>query len=285
MAANRGLGKGFGSLIPEDFDNSILMEKKDRVHKISVDEITPAKDQPRQNFNDQAIISLSESIKRHGILQPLVITPDKNGYKIIAGERRYRAAKKAGLKEVPALVRTTEELDRIEIGLVENVQRVDLSPLEQAVSIARLNEQFNIDLKDIAKRLGKAHTTVVNIVRLLQLPQNARRALDEEKISEGHARSILALKEMPTRQEELLRNIINLGWSVRRAEQFVNESKINKKPSKVIKNRTIENKNSLKLAERLKTKVTIKPKAKGGRIEISYKSEDEMKRILNDLTR
>lgn len=282
----RGLGKGFGSLLPSDFDESILIDKKDRIQKLLVDDITPDPKQPRSTFNDNEIIELSKSIKRFGILQPIVVTPSHDKYIIVAGERRWRAAKKAGLTYMPVLVRTLAELERLEIGLIENMQRVDLSPIEQALSMARLNQQFNINYQDIAKRLGKAHTTVINIVRLLQLPDSAREALEKKKITEGHARSILSLKADPPRQEELLAQIIRHSWSVRQAEQFVGASKeglLKKGLTAAVKHMQTENMETLKLGEKLKTKVSIVRISKGGRLQIAFSDDHELDRIIRQL--
>ncbi len=283
MVKNSGLGKGFGSLLPDDFDKSILLDKQDRIQKINISEIKVGSGQPRTRFDDDSIEGLSISIKAHGILQPLIVTASDNEgkYEIVAGERRFRAAKKAGLKEVPALVRSHKELEKLEIGLVENVQRVDLSPLEQAISIARLNEEFNIEIKDIARRLGKAHTTIINTVRLLQLPEKGRKALEEQKISEGHARSVLALKDFPDLQDELVDNIIKQGWSVRRAEEFVIQQK--KQPRRKSQKRLVETKQSKDLAKRLGTRVLVHRLSKGGKIEIDYKSKEDMARIFKKL--
>lgn len=280
-----GLGKGFGSLLPNNFDESILLDKKDRTQKLFIKDISPNPEQPRRHFDQSALKELSVSVKRHGILQPLVVTPNDEGtYTIIAGERRYRAAKLAGLKEVPALVRSSEELDRLEIGLVENVQRVDLSPLEQAVSIAKLNEQFNIPLEEIAKRLGKAHTTVVNSVRLLQLPDSAKKALTDGEISEGHARSILALKDLPAKQQQLLDLIIKNKLSVRQAEQFVKEAKGKKQPTPTEKASTKEDiKISEKLEKKLSTKVMIQRGKKGGRLQVYFGSDEELENIVSKI--
>lgn len=223
--STKGLGKGFGSLLPSDFDQSLLIDKKDRVQKLLITDIVASSDQPRKVFAEQELEELAGSIKRFGILQPIVVMPEETGFVIVAGERRYRAAQLAGLSHVPALVRSVEELERLEIALVENVQRVDLSPLEQAKSIAKLNQEFNLSLQEIAKRLGKAQTTIINTTRLLQLPEFARLALENRDISEGHARTILALKDDPAKQKELLAKIKNLHWSVRQAEQFVRSVK------------------------------------------------------------
>lgn len=285
MSKNKGLGKGFGSLLPDDFDQSMLLDKKDRVIKIAMSEVRFNPDQPRKHFDQTALNELASSIKNYGLLQPIVLSPEGDGYIIIAGERRFRAAKIAGLKEITALVRSSEELERIEIGLVENVQREDLSPLEQAVSIVRLHEQFNLEYKEIGKRLGKAVSTITNIVRLLHLPENARKALETKKISEGHARTILSLKDSPKLQDELLNNIIKKGWSVRAAEKFAADTKervgVGTKTKLVVGKQYIAG--SKNLAKKLSAQVNIKPLRYGGRIEISYKSEKDLGNILDNL--
>ena len=193
-----GLGRGFDALIPQDFDKTILLDENEKIQQLDIASLIPNPDQPRQHFDEDALNQLAESIKHYGIIQPLVVSPGKDGtYSIIAGERRWRASTKAGLKKVPAIVRTSKELERLEIAIVENVQRVDLSPLEQAVSIERLHQQFNMTYEAIAARLAKATSTVNNMVRLLQLPEKARTALHEKQISEGHALPNFALKEHP----------------------------------------------------------------------------------------
>lgn len=280
-----GLGRGFDSLLPNEFDSSILLDKGEEVKQIPVDAIKPNPEQPRKHFDEAAIEELSSSIKQYGILQPLVVTPaGQNSYEIIAGERRWRAATKAGLKTVPALVRTSESLEKLEIGLIENVQRVDLSPLEQAVSIARLHEQFSLSYSDIAKRLGKADTTVNNIVRLLQLPKEAQDALQQNRITEGHARSILALKSDPHHQKRLLELIQGQGWSVRQAEKYVTAHKagIGEK-SAVAKRVASETPQTLELGKTLKAKVTIHHTARGGRIEIHFKNDQELENLYKNL--
>jgi ParB family transcriptional regulator, chromosome partitioning protein len=282
----KGLGKGFGSLLPNDFDESILIDKKDRVQKLLITDIVADPNQPRKSFDEQSLDELADSIRRHGILQPLVVTPSGAGYSIVAGERRYRAAKKAGLTHVPALVRTLKELERLEIGLVENVQRVDLSPFEQAISIARLHEQFNIEYAEIAKRLGKAQSTIVNTVRLLQLPKFAREALNNRDISEGHARAVLALKDNEVKQRELIKKIVQEGWSVRRAEQFVNDSKHKKimdtgSALNISKQEKILAKD---LTAKSGLKVEINRTSKGKKLSIYYKDEKALERLYKKLT-
>ena len=278
----RGLGRGFEALLPADFDKKSLLSPEDRVEKIAIDKISASPYQPRKHFDETALKELAESIKRHGIIQPLVVTPVDGGkYNLIAGERRLRASQLAGLKEVPAILRTHKEQEQLEMALIENVQRVDLSPLEQAVSIERLHNQFSLSYDDIAKRLGKAHSTVNNTVRLLQLPEDATEALVSGLISEGHARAILALKGDVERQSYLLKAIIDHGWSVRQAERFVTSVKSGvKETDKAHERVQTETPATKHLSKQLGTPVHIRRTAKGGKLEISFKSDDELDRIL-----
>lgn len=277
---SRGLGKGFDLLIPTNFDETILTDVNDRVQKLFITDIQPNPDQPRRSFDKQALGELAESIKRYGILQPLIVSPKGDKYTVVAGERRWRAARLAGLKDVPAIVRVREELEQLEVALIENVQRVDLSALEQAVSIERLHQQFNFSYQSIAERLGKAHSTIHNIVRLLNLPPAARDALREGKITEGHARSILALKDNPEKQAELLNFIVTKNWTVRQAEQFVTSVKQGAEIKKATRSTIAETPETNILGKKLNTKVTVKRTAKGGRLEIYYKSDDELDALL-----
>ncbi|MDB5170808.1 MAG: hypothetical protein JWO35_502 [Candidatus Saccharibacteria bacterium] len=279
----RGLGRGFDALISNDFDKSLLLTSDDRIEKIPVDQLQPSPYQPRRHFDDTALDELATSIKRHGVVQPLVVTPIKDGvYTLIAGERRWRASQLAGLKTVPAIIRSSKELEQLEIALIENVQRVDLSPLEQAVSIERLHEQFNLSYDEIAKRLGKANSTVNNTVRLLRLPEAARDALATNKISEGHARAILALKGDDERQAYLLKTIQEQGWSVRQAERFVSSVKAGVKDTTKARERvSTETPVTKILSKKLGTPVNIRRTAKGGKLEISFKTDAELDKILH----
>jgi ParB family chromosome partitioning protein len=268
--------------LPQDFDDSILLATSDRVEKIPVDRLTPNRYQPRQEFDTTAIKQLAASVKQYGILQPLVVTKSgSDGYMIIAGERRWRAAQVAGLDAVPAIVRTAKELEQLEIALIENVQRVDLSPLEQAASIEYLHQQFGVGYEDISERLGKAISTVSNIVRLLQLPERAKNALRQQDIVEGHARAILALKDWPEKQEILLNNVVSHGWTVRQAEQFVVSVKDGFREEKATKERMrAETPATRKLSKRIGAPVQIRRTAKGGKLEITFKSDDQLEKII-----
>ena len=281
---NTGLGKGFDSLIPTNFDKDLLVDKDDRIQQIEIDKIQPNDQQPRKHFDKEALSELSSSIKRYGVLQPLIVVPGtEDTFVIVAGERRWRAAKEAKLGKVPCIVRKREELEQLEISLIENVQRVDLTPIEQAISIERLHQEFNMPYQEIAKRLGKAPTTVNNIVRLLGLPKPAREALDNNKISEGHARAILSLKQHPTEQETLLEHILEHKWSVRQAEQYVTAIKQGRKATSAKKRTSIENEQTKKLSSALNTKVTLRHTAKGGRIELHFSSDKDLQKIVKRL--
>jgi ParB family transcriptional regulator, chromosome partitioning protein len=283
--STKGLGKGFDVLIPTDFDQAILTDVNDRVQNLFITDIQPNVDQPRKSFDTQALEELAVSIERHGIIQPLIVSPKGGSYVLVAGERRWRAAKIAGLKDVPAIVRKREELEQLEVALIENVQRVDLSPLEQAVSIEKLHQQFNLNYQAIAERLGKAHSTIHNIVRLLHLPSDAREALQAGKITEGHARAILALKDSSEKQAELLSYIIKNNWTVRQAEQFVTSVKKGAEVKKATNATRAETPETKTLGKRLHTKVTVKRTAKGGRLEIHYKSDEELTELFDKFNR
>lgn len=280
-----GLGRGFDALIPQDFDKSLVLEDNERIQQLSLDSLEPNPDQPRQHFDEAALEQLASSIKQYGIIQPLVVSPSAGGkYAIIAGERRWRASRLAGLVKVPTVVRTSKELERLEIAIVENVQRVDLSPLEQAVSIERLHQQFSMTYDAIAERLGKGASTVNNIVRLLQLPKSAQTALHERNISEGHARAILSLKDSPKKQEHLLQQIIKEGWSVRQAERYVTSIKEGYKDAPATKQRMDpETPATKQLSQRVGAPVHIRRTAKGGKLEITFRSDDELQKIMSVL--
>jgi ParB family chromosome partitioning protein len=279
----RGLGRGFEALLSTDFDKSILLTPGDRIEKIAVGQLRASPYQPRKHFDETALAELASSIKRYGVIQPLVVTAAADGmYGLIAGERRWRASVIAGLKTVPAIIRSSQELEQLELALIENVQRVDLSPLEQAVSIEHLHQQFSLAYDEIAKRLGKATSTVHNIVRLLGLPETARQALIDTRISEGHARAILALKGDDKRQAYLLETIISQGWSVRQAERFVTSVKAGTRETKKVHEHVATSTPATeKLSKKLGTPVSIRRTAKGGKLEISFTTDNELARLLD----
>lgn len=285
---SRGLGRGFDTLIPKNLDTVSLLNQGERIQNLLITDLERDKNQPRTQFDTEAITELAESIKLYGIIQPLVVTPlEHNKYEIVAGERRWRAAKKAGLERVPVIIRSTKTQEKLEIALIENVQRVDLSPLEQAISIEKLHQEFNITYVDVAARLGKAPTTINNIVRLLHLPKSAREALQTGRITEGHARAILAIKNQPKKQEELLRLITLKHWTVRQAEQFVvtlKKSGQNSVTGSEVQTRmATKTPATEKLSKKLNTEITLKRTAKGGRIEINFKDDNHLGQLLKQL--
>lgn len=284
-ARKAGLGKGFDALIPEGFDRGLVVDDQERIRKVSLEDLSPNPNQPRSSFDEESLQELAQSIKNHGVLQPLIVTPFQDGKgTIIAGERRWRAAKLAGLVKVPVIMRSSEELERLEIALIENVQRVDLSPLDQAISIEYLRQQFSMTYEEIAKKLGKAGSTVANIARLLQLPEAARNALRAGKITEGHARAILAVRSFPGKQDELLEAIQKHGWSVRQAERFAISLKEGYRNTEATRERMrAETPQTKKLSKRLGTSVYIHRMAKGGRLIITFSSDEQLEKIMRHM--
>lgn len=281
--ANKTLGRGFEALIPKDLDTSILEEDKHRVQKLLIVDIIPNPSQPRRQVDQTALGELTESVKQHGILQPIIVVREGSIYRIVAGERRWRAAKAAGLSNIPAIVRSLAELEEVELALIENVQRVDLSPLEQALAVYKLQQQFSLSLEQIARKLAKAPSTISNLTRLLQLPETASEALRSGKISEGHARAILSLKDWPNKQEELLQGILNNTWTVRQAEQFAAATKKGASVNKASGATASQNPLTRNLSKKLNAPVRIKNTAKGGQLIISFKDEQQLKEIAKKI--
>lgn len=289
MSVKKGLGRGFDSLIPtelldESFDPTAAQDDKvSELRHIKLSEITPDPDQPRRHFDEVALSELSASIKEHGILQPIVVIPKNGGYQIVAGERRYRAAVQAGLEKIPALVRTLSAQHKLEISLIENLQRRDLNVLETATAYLKLRDQFNLTLDQIGERVGgKSVSAISNTLRLLRLPESVKTALLEGRLREGQARPLVNLD--PELIEEMLPQILEEEWSARRIEQFIVQLKKHgithaKKPAAKAATLPYEE-DTQRLISELGTKVTIKTNAKGaGQIVIRFASDDEFRRI------
>jgi len=280
MATKRiALGKGLGALLPE------LGQAEPRtLLYCGIEEILPNRAQPRKHFDESKLQELAESIKEKGILEPLIVRRTEQGYELIVGERRWRAAQKAGLKEVPVLVKETERREALEISLIENMQREDLNPIEEAEAFKHLIEEFNIRQEDLSKRIGKDRTTVTNTLRLLKLPLEIRDHLLQNRITSGHARAILSL-ENKEKQKELCALIIKRGLSVREVEAIA--KRWSEKPEKSVaptkKKGDLESQlSSLQDSMRkyLGTKVHISQKGKRGKIEIEYYSHEDLERIV-----
>ena len=280
MATKRmALGKGLGALLPE-FGQAELKT----LLFCGIEEIIPNRSQPRKHFDESKIEELAWSIKEKGILEPLIVRRMDQGYELIVGERRWRAAQKAGLKEVPVIVKEAEGREALEISLIENIQREDLNPIEAAEAFKHLIEEFDISQEDLSKRIGKDRTTITNTLRLLRLPLEVRNQLLENRITPGHARAILSL-ENKEKQKELCALIIKKGLSVREAEAIA--KRWSEKPKKSIapvkKRGDLESQlSSLQdsLRKYLGTKVLITPKDKKGKIEIEYYSHEDLERIV-----
>jgi ParB family chromosome partitioning protein len=273
------LGKGLGALIPE-----FGKEESRTLLYCGIEEIVPNRSQPRKHFDESKLQELAESIKEKGVLEPLIVRRVNGGYELIVGERRWRAAQKAGLKEVPILVRDVEGREALELSLIENLQREDLNPIEEAEAFRRLIEEFNISQEALATRIGKDRTTITNTLRLLKLPSEARNQLLQNHITSGHARAILSL-ENKEKQKELCALIIKKGLSVREAEALA--KRWSEKPKKGVtpakkKSDWESQLNSLQdsLRRHLGTKVHIIQKGKRGKIEIEYYSFDDLERVI-----
>jgi len=283
VAAKRTvLGRGFEALIPKDLDRSILDEDKTRVQELLITDITPNPDQPRNNIGKD-LKELVSSVKKHGVIQPIIVVRRGNGYRLVAGERRWRAAQSAGHKNIPAIVRSLKELEQLELAIIENIQRVDLSPLEQAMAVYKLQHQFSLTLEQIAEKLGKAPSTLSNMARLLQLPEAARQALEAGKISEGHARAVLALRGMPDKQSELLSCVLNNGWTVRQAEQFVVGAKKGANLDQAKGRTASESVLTKSLAKKLGRDVKIKHTARGGQLIIHFSNDKDLEKLAEQL--
>lgn len=282
----KGLGKGLDALF-SGADLSKIGIPKEEVVQIELEQVIPNPDQPRRHFDETSLKELSVSIKEFGVLQPLVVTKlEQNKYSIIAGERRWRASGIAGLKTVPCIVRSVTDLEKLELALIENVQREDLSPLEQAASVQRLHDQFSMSYEAISKKLGKAYSTIANLVRLLGLPENIQLALKESKISEGHARALLSLQADKANQQALLDLILSKHLSVRQAEQYVVASREQKPTKEKILSRTVsETAETKQLSKHLGVKVQVAYMAKGGKITLRFSSEDEYSNLINRLNK
>ncbi len=289
MAKKSGLGKGLDLLIPnnanikteEKTDENSTQEKAEVFVKLS--QVEPNKSQPRKNFNEDSLIELSESIKQFGIIQPLIVQKKEDYYEIIAGERRWRAAKLAGLKEIPVIIREYSDEERMEIALIENLQREDLNPVEEALAYKSLIKEYNLKQDEIAEKVSKSRTAVTNSMRLLNLPEEVQNMIVDEMISSGHGRALLAIEDEKT-QITIANKIFEEKLSVRETERLVkalNHPK-EKKEKEEYTDTFIYEKFENDFKEILGSNVSIKRKSRDkGKIEIDYYSNEDLERIMD----
>lgn len=289
MAA-RGLGKGLDSLIPNAMGETKAkrevkeqaVDGKGQETIVKITKVEPNREQPRKNFDEDALQELADSIKQYGLLQPILVQDRKDHYEIIAGERRWRASKMAGLKEVPVIIRNYTEQEIVEISLIENIQREDLNPIEEAQAYKRLLTEFNLKQDEVAERVSKSRAAVTNSIRLLKLSDDVQRMVVDEMISTGHARALLAV-DNPEEQYTLAQKIFDEKLSVRDVEKLVKNLHKPAKPKKLDDKalQAIYQDIEEKLKQKLSTKVTVSSKGDGaGKIEIEFYNHEDLDRLL-----
>ena len=288
----RGLGRGFEALIPTDnidstFDPTAVEDAKDsKLREIKVSDIEPDPNQPRREFKPEQLKTLANSIKVHGVLQPIVVTKDGDKYRIVAGERRWRASKIAEIEKIPAIVRTLDAQNRLELSLIENVQREDLNAIETATAYAKLKNQFNMTAEEVAHRVGKSETAVINTMRLLSLPEDAKHAMVEHGLSEGQMRPLITAT--PEQIKAVLPRIINESWSARKVEQYMVELKTRDRAAKDAKESLASSESESRaasLSKKLGVSVKVRASARGsGGSVLKFKNEKEFEKLCSILT-
>ncbi len=292
--AKRGLGKGIGALFGNDIEETDIVAQdihqinendKEKVTSLKLAQIEPNKEQPRKNFDEEKLQQLADSIKQHGVIQPIIVKDLNNGYyQIVAGERRWRASRIAGITEIPAIIRTYDELATMQIALIENLQREDLNPIEEALSYKALLDDFALTQEKVSEQVGKSRSAIANTIRLLSLPKQVQKLLEEGAISGGHARAILSVTSEEGKLQ-LAEKIIENGLNVRQAEQLakaLNAQKQEKEPTQPqtsafdLQLQGIQK----RMSDLLGTKVKILNGAKKGKIEIEYYSANDLERVL-----
>lgn len=276
-----GLGRGFDSLIPtelfdDEFDITAAEDKKEsELKELPIDKVVRDEEQPRKEFNKEAIEALAASIKEHGVLQPIVVTKEEDKYKIVAGERRWRASKLAGLDKIPAIVRSIDLQKRLELAIIENAQREDLNAIELATAYAKLKAQFNLTAKEIAARVGKSESSVFNTMRLLNFPDEVKQTIVKEKLSEGVMRPLVTAE--PEMVKKVLPKIIEEGWTARKVERYMADNK--KKSSASL----IKKDNYRKDEDALSAKYGVGVRISGRSLTFKCKNEKELQELISKL--
>lgn len=277
----KGLGRSFESLIPtelidDEFDPTAAEDKKEsQLKELKLSEVFRDEDQPRREFSEEALNALAASIKEHGVLQPIVVTKEEGKYKIVAGERRWRASKIAGLEKIPAIVRTLDSQNRLELSIIENAQREDLNAIELATAYAKLAGQFNLSTRDIAARVGKSEASIQGTMRLLNLPDEVKKIMVKEKLSEGVMRPLVSRDEQTIKK--VLPKIIAEGWTARKVERYFTETK--KKSSSA----AIKRAEYIKVENSLSEKYSVTAKISGRSLTFKCRSEAELKALIEKL--
>ena len=276
-----GLGRGFESLIPtelidDEFDPTLVEDKKEsKLKDIKLDDIVRDDEQPRREFSAEPLEALAASIKEHGVLQPIVVTREEDKYKIVAGERRWRAAKIAGLDKIPAIVRTLDAQNRLELSIIENAQREDLNAIELATAYAKLQAQFNLSTEDIATKVGKSESTVNNTLRLLTLPDDIKKIMVQEKLTEGVMRPLVSRDEATIRK--VVPKIVSEGWTARKVERYLAEHKKKSSATAIKRHAYIKDENALT------AKYNSVARISGRSLTFRCKSEAELQKLIEQL--
>ena len=279
----KGLGRGFEGLIPtelidDEFDPTAEEDKKEsQLKELKLEDIVRDEEQPRREFNKEALEALATSIKEHGVLQPIVVTKEEGKYKIVAGERRWRAAKIAGLNKIPAIIRTLDSQNRLELSIIENAQREDLNAIELATAYVKLQNQFNLSTEDIAAKVGKSEQTVQNTIRLLNLPDEAKKIMVKEKLTEGVMRPLVSRDEATIKK--VLPKIVKEGWTARKVERYFAETK--KKSSATAIKRDAYRKSE----DALSAKYNVVTKITGRSLTFKCKNDSELHKLINILNK
>ena len=278
----RGLGKGIGALFPTETLDSL--QNEDQVEKIPLQKLVANPFQPRKLFDEETIGELAQSIREHGIIQPIVVRKKGKKYEIVVGERRFRAAKMAQLEEIPAIVKDMTEGQMMELAILENLQREDLTPIEEAEAYQSLIEKLNFTQEDLANRLGKSRPHITNTIRLLQLPEEVRAMVNEGSLSMGHGRALLGLKNKK-RIPELATKVVKNALNVRQLEALIKQlnENVSRETNKPVKKDIFVQATESQLREYFGTNVQIKKTKNKGKIEIEFYSEDDLERILEIL--
>ncbi len=278
----KGLGRSFESLIPtelidEEFDPTAVEDKKEsKLKELKLDDIIRDEEQPRREFDKEALDALAASIKEHGVLQPIVVTKEDGKYKIVAGERRWRASKIAGLDKIPAIIRTLDSQNRLELSIIENAQREDLNAIELATAYAKLSNQFNLSPEDIAAKVGKSEQTINNTLRLLTLPDDIKKIMVKEKLTEGVMRPLVSRDEATIRK--IVPKIVAEGWTARKVERYF---ATNKKKSSAT---AIKHAEHIKAENSLAAKYNTPVKITGRALTFKCKNDSDLKALIEKLS-